>query len=93
MTKEERKEYHKTYKRDKAKQKEYKKQYYILNKQTILDAASRWTSGEWEIDHPVSSFAPDTHPAIVNSLNNLQPLWWLENIAKGDRYTIKNRTE
>lgn len=50
--------------------------------------------GEWEIDHiqPVSSFAPDTPQSVVNSLENLQPLWWFDNISKGDRYTIKNRT-
>ena len=33
--------------------------------------------GEWHIDHikPISSFKNDTKPSIVNSLNNLQPLW------------------
>ena len=33
--------------------------------------------GECHIDHikPVSSFSKNTHPSIVNSLSNLQPLW------------------
>lgn len=33
--------------------------------------------GEWHIDHikQIVSFAKDTHPSIVNALNNLRPLW------------------
>jgi len=33
--------------------------------------------GEWHIDHikPISKFNIDTLPSIVNSLDNLQPLW------------------
>jgi hypothetical protein len=43
--------------------------------------------GEWEIDHiiPVSSFDLEkTSPSIVNSLDNLQPLWKIENIKKSN---------
>ena len=43
--------------------------------------------GEWEIDHiiPVSSFDLEkTPPCIVNSLDNLQPLWKIENIKKSN---------
>lgn len=43
--------------------------------------------GEWEIDHiiPVSSFdLENTLPSIVNSLDNLQPLWKIENIKKSN---------
>lgn len=40
--------------------------------------------GEWEIDHikPLTSFDKDTEPSVVNSLDNLQPLWKEDNIAK-----------
>lgn len=33
--------------------------------------------GEWHIDHikPISKFSPDTEIKIINSLDNLQPLW------------------
>jgi hypothetical protein len=43
--------------------------------------------GDWEIDHiiPVSHFDLEvTPPSDVNSLDNLQPLWKLENIKKSN---------
>ena len=43
--------------------------------------------GKWEIDHiiPVSHFdLQNTHPSVVNSLDNLQPLWKHENIIKSN---------
>ncbi len=43
--------------------------------------------GEWEIDHiiPVSSFDLEkTEPSVINSLENLQPLWKFENIKKSN---------
>jgi len=41
--------------------------------------------GDWHVDHirPVSTFPKDTPPEVVNSLDNLQPLWAAENISKG----------
>lgn len=44
-----------------------------------------WSNyGEWEIDHikPLTSFDITTDPSVVNSLDNLQPLWKEENMAK-----------
>lgn len=43
--------------------------------------------GEWHIDHkiPISRFNKDDDPKIVNSLNNLQPLWSIENIKKSNK--------
>lgn len=40
--------------------------------------------GEWEIDHirPLTSFDMKDSPSKVNDLNNLQPLWREENMAK-----------
>ena len=43
--------------------------------------------GEWHIDHikPVSKFDSDTPVDIVNSLENLQPLWAFDNLSKGNK--------
>lgn len=40
--------------------------------------------GEWEIDHirPLTSFDMNSDPSIVNSLDNLQPLWKEDNMSK-----------
>lgn len=44
--------------------------------------------GEWHIDHirPISSFDKDELPCVINSLNNLQPLWAFENLSKGSKF-------
>ena len=46
--------------------------------------------GEWHIDHikPIKAFIDEgvTDPAIINSLDNLQPLWASDNISKGAKY-------
>jgi len=46
--------------------------------------------GEWHIDHivPVSTMINSgvTDPAIINSLDNLQPLWAFDNLSKGNRF-------
>ena len=43
--------------------------------------------GEWHIDHikPVSSYEQDTPVDVVNSLENLQPLWAFDNLSKGNK--------
>lgn len=43
--------------------------------------------GKWEIDHkkPVSSFDKTDSIMIVNSLDNLQPLWKKDNLIKGSK--------
>lgn len=46
--------------------------------------------GDWQIDHvkPVSVFFKEgvTDPAIINALDNLQPMWEKENKSKGAKY-------
>lgn len=46
--------------------------------------------GEWHIDHrkPINAFIHEgiTDPAVINALDNLQPLWALDNLIKGDYY-------
>lgn len=43
--------------------------------------------GEWHIDHikPVSSYDSNTPVDVVNSLENLQPLWAFDNLSKGNK--------
>ena len=42
----------------------------------------------WSIDHvkPIDAFPKNTHPSIINALNNLQPMWWEENSSKRHTY-------
>jgi hypothetical protein len=53
----------------------------------FLDGMSWKNWGEWHIDHkiPVSKFEPNTPIHIVNSLDNLQPLWAFDNLSKNNR--------
>jgi hypothetical protein len=43
--------------------------------------------GEWHIDHikPVSSFDKSEKMSIINSLDNLQPLWAVDNLKKSNK--------
>lgn len=45
--------------------------------------------GEWHVDHiiPISRFKKDTPPNIVNSLNNLRPLWAEDNLKRQNQLT------
>ena len=47
--------------------------------------------GKWHIDHviPISYFIKNKiiDTAIINALNNLQPLWAFENMSKGNKIT------
>lgn len=47
--------------------------------------------GEWHIDHirPISSFDKCEKPEIINSLDNLQPLWAFDNLSKGAKFDLK----
>jgi hypothetical protein len=40
--------------------------------------------GDWHIDHirPVSSFEKNTLVSIVNCLDNLRPLWAIDNLSR-----------
>ena len=74
--------------------KEYLKNYYLENKDLklhleslFIDGMSWENWGEWHIDHkiPVSKFDKETPMSIVNNLNNLQPLWALDNLSKSNK--------
>jgi hypothetical protein len=49
--------------------------------------------GEWHIDHirPLSSFDLNNENDLLecSHISNLQPLWAIDNIKKGDKFTPK----
>lgn len=53
----------------------------------FLDGMSWNNWGEWHIDHkiPLSKFKENTPIHIVNSLDNLQPLWAFDNLSKSNK--------
>lgn len=54
------------------------------------DGMSWANHGDWHIDHikPITSFISEgiIDPKIINSLDNLQPLWAFDNLSKGCKY-------
>jgi len=62
-----------------------------LNIESKFKNGMSWDNyGEWHIDHiiPVTFFNKNEDVKIINSLNNLNPLWAAENLKKGNK--IKN---
>lgn len=53
----------------------------------FLEGMSWDNYGEWHIDHiiPLSKFNKDTPIHIINSLDNLQPLWAIDNLIKSNK--------
>jgi len=52
------------------------------------DGRRSWDNwGEWHIDHKIfiSKFDKETPISVVNSLDNLQPLWALDNLSKSNK--------
>ena len=74
---------------------------YHIEKQ--FEEGMSWDNyGEWEIDHikEICTFDKETPMNIVNSLDNLQPLWkkdnwnkWLELKKKLDEYGLQSSSE
>jgi len=59
------------------------------NIQNKFKSGMTWENyGEWHIDHikPISSFDKTENPKIINSLDNLQPLWAFDNLSKGSKF-------
>ena len=59
--------------------------------ESLFISGMSWSNhGEWHVDHikPVSLFIAEgiTDPAIINALDNLQPLPAIDNLIKGPRY-------
>ena len=69
----------------------YTRQDLIKNIESKFTKGMSWSNhGKWHIDHikPISAFLAEgiDCPKIINSLDNLQPLWKLENLKKGSKY-------
>jgi hypothetical protein len=57
--------------------------------ESLFKEGMSWDNyGKWHVDHikPVSLFNAEDDISIVNSLENLQPLWASENLSKGNKY-------
>lgn len=58
--------------------------------QQFEDGMTWFNRGDWHIDHikPVVQFIKEgvTDPAVINALENLQPLWADQNRSKGAKY-------
>lgn len=58
-----------------------------LHMESLFKEGMSWDNwGEWHIDHiyPLSKFDKSTPICVVNSLDNLQPLWAEDNLKKGN---------
>lgn len=56
--------------------------------ESLFTEGMSWDNyGEWHLDHikPVSSYDCETPVEVVNSLENLQPLWAFDNLSKGNK--------
>lgn len=63
----------------------------IEQMESLFDDGMSWNNhGEWHVDHikPVKAFLDEDvkDPAIINALENLQPLWAEDNLRKSARY-------
>jgi hypothetical protein len=56
-----------------------------LHIESLFEDGMSWSNwGEWHIDHikPLCTFSSDTPVSIVNSLENLRPLWAEDNLKR-----------
>ena len=65
----------------------YGKQELVEHLEKLFEPGMSWSNhGEWHIDHiiPVSVMIKRgvTDPKVINALDNLQPLWALDNRRK-----------
>jgi hypothetical protein len=70
----------------------YSKDELLLCIEGKFESGMSWKNygmgkGKWCIDHvrPIVSFPASASPAEINSLDNLQPMWWYDNLSKGSK--------
>jgi hypothetical protein len=64
-------------------------EYFIQYIQSqFTEGMNLFNYGEWELDHkiPISSAKTEEDVIRLNHHTNFQPLWWWENIKKGDKF-------
>lgn len=67
---------------------DYSKEQFKAHIESQFEAGMSWGNhGEWHLDHikSVKKFIKEgvTDPMVINALSNLQPLWAIDNLAKG----------
>ncbi len=65
-----------------------------LNMESKFEAGMSWDNhGDWHVDHiiPISLFKEGTSPMIVNKLDNLRPMWGIDNIKKSNKLEIGDK--
>jgi hypothetical protein len=71
----------------------YSRQDLVDHIESLFENGMSWNNhGDWHIDHRTSVSElvglGVKDPAVINSLNNLQPLWAFENLSKSNSYTL-----
>jgi len=68
---------------------DFKKHIEILFKENMYWGNIGLGEGKWNIDHkiPVTWFKQKTPFYLVNNLMNLEPIWWVENNKKSNKYS------
>jgi hypothetical protein len=71
----------------------YSRQDLIKHIESLFEDGMTWNNhGEWHIDHRTSVSElvglGVKDPAVINSLNNLQPLWAFDNLSKSNGYVL-----
>jgi hypothetical protein len=63
-----------------------------IHLEKLFESGMTWDNygngpGKWNVDHvkAVTKFDPTTPSHVVNALSNLQPMWSLQNISKGNK--------
>jgi len=67
----------------------YTPQEFKIHIESLFLEGMSWENrSEWHIDHikPVSLFDQNKPIYIVNALNNLQPIWAIDNLSKSNNY-------
>ena len=66
-------------------------EYFIQHIQSqFTEGMTLENYGKWHLDHiiPISSAKTEDEIIKLNHYTNFQPLWWWENIKKGDKFLI-----
>jgi hypothetical protein len=69
----------------------YTTEEFKIHIESLFTDGMNWSNyGKWHIDHikPVSKFNTNTPVYIINSLDNLQPLWAKDNLSKSNKINV-----
>jgi len=71
----------------------YSPEEFVQHIESLWQEGMSWANhGDWHIDHikPISAFIKEgvQDPAVINALNNLQPLWAQDNLRKSSKFEL-----